>query len=67
MSLRAEVESMSLVLPLPRGRRVTMQVPIPLSEADWDQLMAMLEASRPGIVYEVDALPVTEPEEASDA
>ena len=51
---------MDIQLPLASGKWATLQAQFPITEKDWDQMLRVLEAMRPGLL-------LVEPSEDSDA
>lgn len=46
-----EASELTIPIPLPGGRRwVVLTVPRPMSEAEWQHVLAVLDAMRPGLV-----------------
>ena len=39
-----------LQIPLLNNKFLTMQLPVPLTESDWDQMVKVLEAMKPGLL-----------------
>jgi len=44
-----------LNVPVSPGRTVTVAVPLPMTEDEWQNMLAVLDAMKPGIVYEPPA------------
>lgn len=54
ISARVERQSSQYVIPLPAATWTPVMItgPFPLSDAEWDHLMAVLDVMKPGLVKE---------------
>ena len=48
-----ETESRIIQLPLLDGQWASLQIPVPMSDDDWDQMHKVLDAMKPGLVRSV--------------
>lgn len=48
-------------IPLPSGGMVALEGPFPIPEPDWDYLLGVLEAMRPGLLLKVNTTQPRDP------
>jgi hypothetical protein len=54
--MAADLSTFRFVIPLPGGRHLLIEGDFPVSEAQWDQFIAVLDAMKPGLVSIAEAM-----------
>ena len=54
--MAADLSTFRFVIPLPGGRHLLIEGDFPVSEAEWDQFIAVLDAMKPGLVSMAEAM-----------
>ena len=66
MTTPATLETRTVAIPLLRSDWATLQIPVRMAEDEWNQMMAVLTAMKPGLVAKATAPPAADDDEAPE-